>query len=230
LPPWGEDANLLRLGEVTYATAPWGGDSPLTDADLGEERGRVLRDVESDAFLPSDPAGFDFASARNGDATILPPGTPVHAVRGYAPGSRVAAHGYGRLYVYDAIHNPRARKGSDLLDIRGRTRGVRVRKFEQRYRESLKEGGEGAVRDPQGLRRLLDLVLDAPVRRGARLAPWWSPAYLLTFELSDGASVERFYLPEQDALSSPCPMGQVIKPPRALVAELEAALRPGRGR
>jgi hypothetical protein len=47
--------------------------------------------------------GQDPGPPRNGDTGFLPPGTPIHAVRGWAPECRLAAEHGGELRVYVAL-------------------------------------------------------------------------------------------------------------------------------
>ena len=98
----------------TAVTTHPNGVRPLNQADLGDAVGRV---VANRADEPVE-SGAPF---RNLEATFLPAGTPVHAVRGYPTSFRLAARSEGRLTLYEPWSSPKARVGADLLG------GIRAR-------------------------------------------------------------------------------------------------------
>ena len=105
----------LRFGGITYEEN-W---HTLTLQDLlGPELHRV-------AFMVDDHAGSNYI-LQDGDATLLPPGTPVHEVKGYKPEFRLAALVNGRVKIFEADTNPLAETGEDLIDIRGKVTSIDI--------------------------------------------------------------------------------------------------------
>ncbi len=121
--------------------------------------------------------------SKNGDAGYLPRGTPVYSVAGYSPLFRLWAAGI----LFEADTSPRARKGSDLLDIGGKV-------------DYIDAGSPGAVkiRTPDQVSAVVDMVLDAPVDQTIRPDGWQTFVY---FHLKDGTTVTRAFWPEQGQLS-----------------------------
>lgn len=73
--------------------------SPVSSADLGEV---VFRSRCSRSAL-NERTGRDLGLPRDGDTGFLPPGTAIHAVRGWAPGCRLAAERDGQIHIYLAL-------------------------------------------------------------------------------------------------------------------------------
>jgi hypothetical protein len=57
---------------------------------------------------------------KNGDATLLPKGTKIYKVKGYAPDFRLIAGDQ----LYEASHNPKAKILADFYDIEGRVERI----------------------------------------------------------------------------------------------------------
>lgn len=147
---------------------------PLTDPDLAHQLFAVGARVTRSSI-----------SLRETEAGVLERGTPVFAVRGYAPTFRLAAKLEGAVRLYEAMPHPGLRRGSDLLDVEGHVSAV--------------EFGPGAnalftrVERPERIARLVHLVSVARVD----LSPPWgaiagpTPAVVITFELDDGTRTSR---------------------------------------
>ncbi len=69
---------------------------PVSHADLGE----VVAESRCSLSAFNERTRTDPGPSRDGDTGFLPPGTDIHAVRGWDPACRVAAERDGRLYVY----------------------------------------------------------------------------------------------------------------------------------
>ncbi|MDP6604766.1 MAG: hypothetical protein QF664_00695, partial [Dehalococcoidia bacterium] len=107
--------DFIRPDGITYLRAA--PPSTVGTADLGPEFGRVLFNVSKNVTDPS-------YRAKDGDSANLDSGTAVYTVGDYAPSFRLTARRDGRLLLYEADSNPRARRGSDLLDIGGRVEHI----------------------------------------------------------------------------------------------------------
>lgn len=170
----------------------------LTRADLGVEFARVGCSIGEDVRGCS--YGMDAAAA------FLPAGTPLHAVRGYATEFRLAAAWRGRLFLYQAWRNPRARVGGDLFDIAGRVRAIDVR----RHRWTGSPGEAAApvrVTSTADVEALVGMVLRGTVQR-ATPAVGDARQYWLTLWLADGTTLGRPYVVDTGEL-----MGGVTLPP-----------------
>ncbi|WP_433558494.1 hypothetical protein ACQPWY_08115 [Pseudonocardia xinjiangensis] len=69
---------------------------PVSRADLGE----VVAESRCSLSAFNERTRTDPGPSRDGDTGFLPPGTDIHAVRGWDPTCRIAAERDGRLYVY----------------------------------------------------------------------------------------------------------------------------------
>ena len=149
----------------------------MTVEDLGPELFRV-------AFRLDGYAGFDYRS-QDGDAGYLDLGTPVYAVKGYAPEFRLATASDGRVTLFEADTNPAAKVGADLLDIRGKVRSIGINDPEDGRTELASIGDPGTVQE------LVEMVLAAPVDQNRRDHD--GERYFIAFHLEDGTAVTRAF-------------------------------------
>jgi hypothetical protein len=166
----------------TMVTSHPKGVHPLGPADLGRVVGRV---VANRADEPVESA----APFRNLEATFLPVGTPVHAVKGYPTSFRLAARSNGRLALYEPWYFPTARVGADLLGgIQGRVRRIGVYTSDERRRLL------GSIDNPQRVEQLVRLVLRAPaVEQDPASGPHDYELYVVSFHLRDGTATTRLF-------------------------------------
>jgi hypothetical protein len=78
-------------------------------------------------------------------------------VRGYRPTFRLAARQDGRLILFEADTNPRARVGRDLLDLEGKVRRISI--------NSRADGRSelGAITDPKQVAAMVRMLDGGPV-------------------------------------------------------------------
>jgi hypothetical protein len=183
----GASIDGLQFDGVFYAnwtavTTHPKGVRPLGQGDLGRELGRV---VANRADEPVE-SGAPF---RNLEATFLPVGTPVHAVRGYPTGFRLAAHSDGTLAIYEPWSSPRAQIGADLLGgIEGEVRRIGV------YNQHEPLRLLGSIDDRRQVERLVRLVLRAPFReQDPASGPHDDEPYVVSFHLRDGTATSRLF-------------------------------------
>jgi hypothetical protein len=177
----------LQFDGVFYAqwtavTSHPKGVRPLGAADLGRVVGRL---VANRAGEPVESA----AAFRNLEATFLPVGTPVHAVKGYPTSFRLAARSEGRLAIYEPWSSPRARIGADLLGgIEGKVRRIGV------YNQHEPLRLLGSIDDRRQVERLVRLVLRAPFReQDPASGPHDDEPYVVSFHLRDGTATSRLF-------------------------------------
>ncbi|MGH7400510.1 MAG: hypothetical protein ACRELW_23555 [Candidatus Rokuibacteriota bacterium] len=170
----------------------------LTRADLGVEFATVGCSIGEDVRGCS--YGMDAGAA------FLPAGTAMHAVRGYATEFRLAAAWRGRLFLYQAWRNPRAKVGGDLFDIAGRVRAIDVRR-----RGGPRPVGEARspapVASPRDVEALVGMILQGTMRRATPHAIG-EPQYWLTIWLADGTTLGRPYYADTGEL-----MDGLVVPP-----------------
>jgi hypothetical protein len=173
--------NFVKLDGITYtADRPVVGRT-LRDGDLGPVHAKVrcsLRDK-------TDPTRGE---PQDGDAAYLEAGSPLYQVRGYRPTFRLAARHDGRLVIFEADTNPRARAGRDLLDLEGKVRRISVNSRADGTTEL------GAVTDPKQVDVMVRMLLAGPVDQRVQPAGE-QPVRLLAFHLLDGTTTVRAYDP-----------------------------------
>jgi hypothetical protein len=109
-------------------------------------------------------------------------------VRGYRSTFRLAARQDGRLVIFEADTNPRARAGRDLLDLDGKVRRISINSRADGTTEL------GAITDPRQVAGMDRMLLAGPVDQ--RVQPTGEqPARLLAFHLLDGTATVRAYDP-----------------------------------
>lgn len=195
--------NFVRFGGITYLASDNAG-RELQSADLGPQFAAVRFRLDGNVHDPS-------RQTEDGDAAFLDAGTPVYQVRGYAPTFRLAAHQEGKIVLFEADTNPKARHGADLLDIGGKVQSITV------TNDTSSGLPMATISDAHQLATLVTLLLAAPVDQSRQSADR-GPRYWLTFQLIDGTQVDRVYIPD------PRVVGDGIIVPQAFVATLAAAL------
>lgn len=190
----------------TMVTSHPKGVRPLGPADLGRVVGRVVANRADEPVESAVPL-------RNLEATFLPVGTPVYAVRGYPISFRLAARSNGTLAIYEPWYFPTARVGADLLGgIQGRVRRIGV----YSSREPL--GLLGSIEDPRQVEPLVRLVLRAPaVEQDPRRGPQDDEHYVVSFHLRDGTAASRSFNAKTGYLA-----GGVVVPDQFTAAVREA--------
>jgi hypothetical protein len=173
--------NFVKLNGITYtADRPVVGRT-LRDGDLGPVHATVRCSLREKV----DPTRGE---PQDGDAAYLEAGSPLYHVRGYRPAFRLAARQDGRLVIFEADTNPRARAGRDLLDLAGKVRRISINGRADGTTEL------GAITDPEQVAGMVRMLLAGPVDQRARPAGE-QPVRLLAFHLLDGTATVRAYDP-----------------------------------
>ena len=155
--------------------APFGDSGrELADADLAAPQFTIRAQVTRSSV-----------ALKSGEAGVLPAGTQVFAVRGYAPTFRLAARVDGLVRLYEVLPHQGLRRGADLLDVEDRVRAI-----------EFGPGGNALftrVERPDRIARLVHLISVAPIDLSP---PWGAPAgpkesVAITLELIDGTRTTR---------------------------------------
>ena len=183
---------LDRIDYIRWADEPG---RLLVREDLGPEFATIECSLGED--LLGCPYGVD------GGAAFMPAGTRMYSVRGYRTEFRLAAVWKGRIFLYQAWRNPRAKVGADLYDIAGKVSGIDVQRGEP-------TGAAGAaptsITSRQDQETLVDMILRGPVRRPLAHAAG-EARYWLTLRLADGTTLGRPFFPETSEL-----LGGIVVP------------------
>ena len=179
---------VVRFGGITYAMMEsQEADRPLDERDLGPKFAEVRRNVSDEG------PGY---RTKDGDAAYLEPGTPVYEVSGYASPFRLAVRQRGDLMLYEAVSNPGAKVGADLLDIDGKVNSMGIAHVEGTDQVLA------AFDDPEEVGSLVRGLLDAPVRRLDPDHFGLRNTYLVVFHLEDGTAAVREYRADTGMLGS----------------------------
>ena len=162
----------VRFGGITYLD---------TGILAAEDLGPVLYRV---AFRGDGYAGSDY-HYQDGDATLLDPGTPVYAVKGYASEFRLGTLVDDRVTLFEADTNPLAKTGGDLLDIRGKVMTIDILSDEE-ARAVI-----ATFPEKHRVESIVETVLESPVDQTNRERD--GTRYFLGFRLADGTSVVRSF-------------------------------------
>jgi hypothetical protein len=121
---------------------------------------------------------------------MLPLGTPILAVRGYATALRLAVRREEGIVLYEVACSDWARVGADLFDIYGRVTRIDVTKTE--VRDGVDQPQELAtISDPAVVDEVVDLLLASPTGPNpsfGQVAPPVHSWYGVTFQLDDGTT------------------------------------------
>jgi hypothetical protein len=199
--------DFVHVDAVTYynyASLGLAAGRVLGEGDLGPQVATV-RCRLADHNIDGPPEPLD------GDAAFLAKGTALYAVKGYRPSFRLAARREGKLVVFEAADNPRARTWADLLDIASRVRSIRITGPDDVRRRA------GAITEPGQVARLVQLLVRSPAGAGGSCGD--AKRYFLAFELADGTASVRGYTVADRRLDCRAPL------PEAFGAGIRAALR-----
>ncbi len=197
--------DFIRFQGITYLAAYARVGRRLQESDVGPVFATVRFKLEGNVH------DLHYRS-KDGDAAFLDPGTPIYAVQGYSAQFRLAAHRDGQLILYEADTNPHAKKGADLLDIAGKVQYIGVNSEQDGVTEL------GAIKDPQQIANLVEMVMNAPVNQS-----YQSPdgvSYFIAFHLIDGTATVRAYSPDSGVLAR----GILLPPDFATAIEGAVAL------
>ena len=195
--------NFIRFQGITYVAAYSRVGRDLQESDLGPLFASVR------FKLSGNITNLGYRS-KDGDAAFLDPGTPVYALKDYSAQFRLAAYQDGQLTLFEADTNPHAKKGGDLLDIAGRVQYIGVNSEQDGVTEL------GAIKDPQQIANLVDMVLSAPVNQSHQNAD--ASRYFIALHLIDGTATVRAYWPKSGELSR-----GILLPP-AFAAAIEGSV------
>jgi hypothetical protein len=188
--------DYVTFDGIDYIRWPEEPGRALTPGDLGPEFAVVECSFGEDAR--GCPYGLDAAAA------FMPAGTPIYAVRGHATSFRLAAVWNGRIFLYQAWRNARAKVGGNLYDIVGKIRAVDVQRGEL---TPAVERRPTTITAPRDVETLVDMIVRGTVRR-PQPHPVAEPRYWLTLWLTDGTTLGRAYFAETSEL-----MGGLALPP-----------------
>ncbi len=176
--------DFIRFQGITYITD----DQSIAPSLLGPAFARVKFELAGNISDPN-------YHSKDGDAAFLDPGTIVYTVKRYRSTFRLAAHESrnGLLVLYEADTNPRAKHGSDLVDIAGKVRYIGVKSRED---DTLQLG---TIRNPGTVNSLVNMVLTAPVNQHFNGSSGTS--YVVVFYLNDGTTLSRMFWPNSGELS-----------------------------
>jgi hypothetical protein len=176
--------DFVQFHGVTYGAAWTSPGRPLQQGDLGPQYGIVKVKLAAS----QDPNH----RIQDGDAGFLDPGTAVYAMKGYSPSFRLAAYDQGRLTLYEADTNPKAKVGADLLDLVN-VRYIGINSAQDGHTELA------AVHSQDQVNALIGMVLKSPVDQTLRSNA--GPQYFIDFHFNDGTETTRSYWPTSGELS-----------------------------
>ncbi len=163
----GGYGNIMQFDGIYYEVNDLGeGVDPEAE---GAEPGPIFAKVE--ARLQGENATREI---RNGDAGVLPKGTPVHTVRGYDPSFRLTAR------MADGRWVARIEIGTSMTASAGDSKNMAV------------------IEDPQQVQELVHETLTAPVWRGDSSID----GYQVIFRLNDGTAAGGKYAADSGRLST----------------------------
>ncbi len=197
--------DFIRFQGITYLAVYSRVGRRLQESDLGPVFAAVRFKLSGNVNDPS-------YRSKDGDAAFLDPGTPVYAVQGYSTQFRLAAYQDSQPTLFEADTNPRAQKGADLLDIAGKVQYIGVNSEQDGVTEL------GAIKDPQQIAHLVEMVTNAPVNQSYQSPD--TSRYIIAFHLLDGTATVRAYWPTSGQLSR-----GILLPP-AFATAVEGAVSP----
>ena len=176
------------LDGVVYARRDWNDDKRYLERDwVGPTIATIERQDTAATGCRTDLV--------NRTASVIPAGTKIQELKGYAPAFRVAVRMPDRhRYLYEAVWSETAKTGQDLLDIRGRVESITWADSTDCPENAVCDVAAIPTDDPDVIARVVDLVLDAPVGPVTlRVDGDWSRGISLLFGLKDGSNAYIYF-------------------------------------
>lgn len=178
--------DLVRIDGISYMANGYVTSGAPDSDDLGPVHATVEFQIAGRVHAPN-------YRVKDGDATLLEEGTPLFAVAGYAPTTRLAAVVSGGVVLYEADRSPTARTGSDLLDLGGKVEAISVNSEVDGTTEFAR------IEVAATIAGMVAMVLEAPVDQSLRENT--GERYFIAFHLNDGTRIVRAYWPASGELS-----------------------------
>ena len=225
-PDSSPDSFLLKVDGITYdyasSSRPPGrhyGNYP-DNSDLGPLIARVTNESTS-----STTEDNEVTSSTTEDQAASNE-VPVFAIKGYDPSFRLAARVDDSLIMFEALSDPKAEEGSDVLDIGGKVSGISIG---HRLGSSAAGGAVGFVDTPGKVQRVVRGLMHAPLKPTGTdyFGEKDLDVYSITFSLEDGGFVSQNYrmdtgrlskIPSSDSIETP---SSGIVAPRAFRQAIE---------
>ena len=165
--------------------------------------------------------GCDDFELMDGDASLLPVGTQLYTVRGYAPFFRLATLSDNVIELYEVVSSDTAQLGAEIVDIEGK-----VERIDIVYYDDLVDAQDpyveprylGVISNTQQMENVVRLILNAPVGE-FQLICVGETVYALVFLLNDGTNFRMLYWLEQNRLQFD------LKPPPEFASIVQEFLR-----
>ena len=186
--------NFIQVNDIHYYDANNYCGRDLTSADIGQKVSEVKFKVSDNVFDPS-------YKTKDGDAAFLEKGTPLYSVKGYKPEFRLAAYFDGKITMYEAHYNPKAKIGEDLIDIRDKVKYIGINSEQDGITELAKIEAENTVKT------MVDNVLSADIV-DQKNYDLFGTRYFIAFHLKDGTAITYSYWVNSRylALGVECPL------------------------
>lgn len=174
---------------------------PRMMTEVGEAgpiaREQLGRQVLETRCRIADEASTEY-SPRPGDASFLPPGTPVYAIAGTDPGFRVVADDDGELRLFQVMTAQDAETARDVFDIDGRVTRIDV------SRDHVVDGTTttGEIVNPTDVREVVDALLTSEVTP-ERQPSTNEVTYRVMLHLREGPPVELRLYPSDNLIGHP---------------------------
>jgi len=190
--------DFVQWNGITYLHVPPG----ATDPVLGPQVAATKRKLADNETNPSH-------KLQEGDAAFLSAGTPIYSFRDYRAAFRIGVKTANGIAIYEADTNPKARTGTDLVDLEGKVDYISITDSSERDLATF--------HDPAAVAHLVGLILQAPVDQSVQTPPG-GPQYFLAIHLHDGTKTVRAFWPSTGELQRGIMAGPEFA--RAIVAAL----------
>ncbi len=185
-------------------------EQPLTATNLGPVFDKVQANPMGCNPLP-----------QNNVSTMFRVGTPLYTVQSYRPTFRLAAYNGTSIILLQAVANPNAKTGADLLDIHGKVQSIVVSQSASTNAQGTPTTTSSTITDPKQIASLVTMILTAPVME-YNTAGFTGKSYELQFHLRDGTILTSAYWPDSGEMHEG---EENIVLPQAFRVALEQAMR-----
>lgn len=168
-----EPEDIVKINDVTYEVLLY---SPDITKDMIREKYAEIK------FCVGRNIHYTGYKYENGDSGIIAEGTELFKVKGYDSNFRLIAYVNNYYYaLYEVVDNPHAKTGSDLLDIRGRVKKIKI------------ETAPFEIINESDIVEFVDYISDSKVAGTSKEYNDTGGNYWISFFLEDGTTTSAVY-------------------------------------
>jgi hypothetical protein len=170
--------DFLKFDDITYYAVDYLIEDELDYIELGDVYKTVKHKVADVVF------NINY-KAKNGDAARYTRGTKVYSIIGYKTAFRLAVKTGMGIMLYEAVKNPNASIGADMLDLVNKVEYITLNSGTDRESVIVK------IDNKTDVEKIINFIINSPIDDDIQITS--DDKYYINFYFKDGTSTKRTY-------------------------------------